>query len=113
VVERVGAFARRRPGTFLIGAAVTGFLAGRLAKATASAGSAERSDTGEGMAGGEPSSGIPAPAAGTPSPAVSPPVSAPVPGAAGVRPATASYGARPYEDGGQVRPPAGPSGQVR
>jgi hypothetical protein len=110
VVERVGDFARRRPGTFLIGAAVTGFLAGRLAKATASAGSS-------GPAGGQETTGahVPVPAsAGTPVP---PPASAggiPAAGAAGgIPPAGGSYGTTPFEDGAQATPPAGPSGQVR
>jgi hypothetical protein len=94
VVERVGRFARRRPGTFLIGAAAAGFLAGRLARATATAGSAD----GPAPGGGEPPGGMPSP----PAPATS----------AGVPPAT-SYGSTPYEDGGQATPPAGPTGQVR
>jgi hypothetical protein len=110
VVERVGEFARRRPGTFLIGAAVGGFLAGRLAKATASAGSS-------GPAGGQETTGahVPVPAsADTPVP---PPASAggiPAAGAAGgIPPAGGSYGTTPFEDGAQATPPAGPSGQVR
>jgi hypothetical protein len=109
VVEKVGTFARRRPGTFLIGAAVSGFLAGRLAKATVSAGSGERhesaSGAGEGALGGAPSGEVPSAATETDS--------APVSGVAGVPSATGSYGATPYENGGQAIPPAGPSGQVR
>jgi hypothetical protein len=92
VVERVGEFARRRPGTFLIGAAVGGFLAGRLAKATVSAGgppTASRADEGD------------RPAATA--------TSAPVPGSTG----SGSYGATPYENGAQATPPAGPIGEVR
>jgi hypothetical protein len=87
VVERVGEFARRRPGAFLAGAAVTGFLAGRLAKATAGA-SRDTSDGGE-----------------TPA----------VPPAAALTPAEGegSYGATPYASGARATPPAGPSGQVR
>jgi hypothetical protein len=94
VVERVGEFARRRPGTFLIGAAVGGFLAGRLAKATVSAGSAGGSPTGSRE--GE-------------QPAATAATSAPVPGSTG----SGSYGATPYENGAQATPPAGPVGEVR
>jgi hypothetical protein len=36
LVDEVQEFARRRPGAFLLGAAVTGFVVGRLAKATTS-----------------------------------------------------------------------------
>ena len=122
VVERVGDFARRRPGAFLLGAAVTGFLAGRLAKATASAGSAGgpagayQSSAG----GGETPSRAPLPAAtGTPATRTSttgtsaPAASRSVPGATGTPPAGGSYGTTPYDDGAQATPPAGPSGQVR
>ena len=94
VVERVGEFARRRPGTFLIGAAVGGFLAGRLAKATVSAGgSPTTSGAGQGE-GDQPAATA---------------TSAPVPGSTG----SGSYGATPYENGAQATPPAGPIGEVR
>ncbi|MGI5229635.1 hypothetical protein [Actinoallomurus sp. CA-142502] len=96
VAERVGEFARRRPGTFLIGAAVTGFLAGRLAKATASAGSAEDSAETPGRSPSSPAASL---SPDTPAP--------PVPAVGG------SYGATPYENGAQATPPPGPSGQVR
>ncbi|WP_460528354.1 hypothetical protein [Flindersiella endophytica] len=36
LLTEVRSFARRRPGTFLLGATVAGFMIGRLAKATAS-----------------------------------------------------------------------------
>ena len=109
VVERVGDFARRRPGAFLIGAAVTGFLAGRLAKATASAGSAGGPAGAHQETAEAPSRAPSAAATGTSASAAS----APVPGSAGMPSAGGSYGTTPYEDGAQATPPTGPSGQVR
>jgi hypothetical protein len=103
VVGEVGQFARRRPGAFLVGAAVTGFLAGRLAKATAAAGSSSStSSSGTGTAA--------LPATGGSSPAT---VTDPVPDAANLPPASGSYGSTPFESGAQATPPAGPAGEVR
>jgi hypothetical protein len=91
VVEEVGQFARRRPGTFLIAAAATGFLAGRLGKAVVRAGSSAEEEQ-------ERSS----PDVSTTGP------SAPT----GTPPSTGAYGTTPYATGAPTSPPGSP-GEVR
>jgi hypothetical protein len=109
VVGEVGHFARRRPGAFLLGAAVTGFLAGRLAKAAAGAGSSSSpEETNDDPSGTSGAAALPA--TGGP---VSSTAADPVPDAAAVPPAPGSYGATPYETGAQATPPPGPTGEVR
>jgi hypothetical protein len=49
VLAEVKSFARRKPGTFIIGAAVLGIIAGRLTRALASNASDERSDSTAGV----------------------------------------------------------------
>jgi hypothetical protein len=108
VVGEVGQFARRRPGAFLLGAAVTGFLAGRLAKAAAGAGSSSPAKETSGTSGTTSAAGLPASNGPAPSTAADP-----VPDAAAVPPVPGSYGATPYESGAQATPPPGPTGEVR
>jgi hypothetical protein len=67
LVEEVRRFARRRPGTFLIGAAVAGILAGRLTRGTVDAQRDTGSDTNR-----YPAIGPTAPLSAAPSPAVRP-----------------------------------------
>jgi uncharacterized protein YjbJ (UPF0337 family) len=49
VIEDVQGFARRRPGVFLLGAAIAGFGVGRLLRSGAAAGSGSQPRTGDGQ----------------------------------------------------------------
>jgi hypothetical protein len=101
VVEEVGEFARRRPGTFLIAAAATGFLAGRLGKAVARAGSSTPEED-SGDVTGDVGSGVIGDATGPTVPPATP----------ATPPSTGAYGTSPYETGAQASPPGFP-GEVR
>jgi hypothetical protein len=120
LVDEVRRFARRRPGAFLLGAAVAGVLAGRLTRGTVDA----QRDTGsDGDRYPTPDATATLPTLPPPAvrPAVPPPGYAPPPGvgpAAGVGPAPGDYlGSRPpqpYAPGagtypaGSVPPPPPP-----
>jgi hypothetical protein len=100
LLEEVRRFARRRPGTFLIGAAVAGVAAGRLTRGLA-ARSNQDQGTGRGTTGGMP-------AAGTGYSAASPYAAeaGPYPPAAPVYPASPTFTPAPgYVEDAQ---PAGP-----
>ncbi|MEU4248914.1 hypothetical protein AB0F15_16035 [Amycolatopsis sp. NPDC026612] len=99
LLDEVRRFARRRPGTFLVGAAVAGALVGRLTRGVVAQQKEESSPNGQ--------AGAPRPHAG---PAATPPV--PQPGAAGYPTAPGGYNApQPGEGLPQPsRPAAAPGG---
>lgn len=97
LLEEVRRFARRRPGTFLIGAAVAGLAAGRLTRGLAARNGNGAQETGRGTADGGPA------AAGTGYPAASPYAADtdPYAPAAPAYPASPSFTPRPgYLEGG-------------
>jgi uncharacterized protein YjbJ (UPF0337 family) len=89
LLEDVRAFARRRPGTFLLAAAAAGVLAGRLtrgatAAATSSGGDASDGASGYGYAAVTPAGGRTVPVADPAPPPVAPPSTAPAAPVTGV-----------------------------
>lgn len=71
VLAEVKSFARRRPGTFIIGAAVLGILAGRLTRALASNASDDHTDSTDGV--GSPRAAVAIPPAPDGQPGATPP----------------------------------------
>lgn len=63
VLAEVKSFARRKPGTFIIGAAILGIIAGRLTRALASNASDEHAASSESMRTAPSRAGLPAPSA--------------------------------------------------
>lgn len=108
LLEQARRFARRRPGVFLLGAALAGVAAGRLTSSGVAA--VKQSDTGSAPQGTAPPS--PPPPASPPPASASPPPS--VPGRSPEWAADSGYGPAPAQPA-VVRPrtsPENPSGQA-
>lgn len=65
VVEEVKRFARRKPGTFILGALVVGVVVGRLTRALAASAADEKSDAAQPTTGAERDAWAPAPVNGS------------------------------------------------